>query len=40
MRSAEQGTLEGTTAGLLARSISFSGKSAADVLTPRTGSGS
>ena len=36
IRSAEQGTLENRTAGLLARSISFSGKSAADVLTPRT----
>jgi CBS domain containing-hemolysin-like protein len=36
IRSGEQGTLENRTAGLLARSISFSGKSAADVLTPRT----
>lgn len=35
-RSAAQGTLEGSTAGLLSRSISFSGKTAADVLTPRT----
>ena len=35
IRSAEQGTLENRTAGLLARSISFSGKTAADVLTPR-----
>jgi CBS domain containing-hemolysin-like protein len=35
LRSAEQGTLENTTAGLLARSISFSDKTAADVLTPR-----
>ena len=35
-RSAAQGTLEGPTAGLLSRSISFSGKTAADVLTPRT----
>ncbi len=34
-RSAEQGTLENRTAGLLARSISFSDKTAADVLTPR-----
>ncbi|MBM9466772.1 hemolysin family protein [Nakamurella leprariae] len=34
-RSAAQGTLEAPTAGLLARSIAFSGKSAADVLTPR-----
>ncbi|SDP32402.1 Hemolysin, contains CBS domains [Nakamurella panacisegetis] len=34
-RSAAQGTLPGETAGLLARSISFSGKTAADVLTPR-----
>ncbi len=35
MRSAAQGTLEDRTAGLLARSISFSGKTADDVLTPR-----
>ncbi len=35
-RSAAQGTLEAPTAGLLSRSISFSGKTAADVLTPRT----
>ncbi len=35
IRSAELGTLEDRTAGLLARSISFSGKTAADVLTPR-----
>ncbi|RIJ76481.1 HlyC/CorC family transporter [Nakamurella silvestris] len=35
LRSAAQGTLEGETAGLLARSISFSGKTADDVLTPR-----
>ena len=34
-RSAAQGTLEAPTAGLLARSISFSGKTADDVLTPR-----
>jgi CBS domain containing-hemolysin-like protein len=34
-RSAAQGTLEKPTAGLLARSISFSGKTADDVLTPR-----
>jgi CBS domain containing-hemolysin-like protein len=34
-RSAAQGTLEQPTAGLLARSISFSGKTADDVLTPR-----
>ena len=34
-RSAAQGTLPGATAGLLSRSISFSGKTAADVLTPR-----
>lgn len=34
-RSAEQGTLEAPTAGLLARSIAFPGKTAADVLTPR-----
>lgn len=35
-RSAAQGTLPEPTAGLLSRSISFSGKTAADVLTPRT----
>ncbi len=35
-RSAAQGTLAAPTAGLLSRSISFSGKTAADVLTPRT----
>jgi len=35
-RSAAQGTLEQPTAGLLARSISFSDKTADDVLTPRT----
>jgi CBS domain containing-hemolysin-like protein len=35
-RSAAQGTLAQPTAGLLSRSISFSGKTAADVLTPRT----
>ncbi len=35
-RSAAQGTLPAPTAGLLSRSISFSGKTAADVLTPRT----
>ncbi|AZI57914.1 HlyC/CorC family transporter [Nakamurella antarctica] len=35
MRSAAQGTLEGPTAGLLARSISFSSKTADEVLTPR-----
>lgn len=35
-RSAQQGTLERPTAGLLARSISFSDKTAEDVLTPRT----
>ncbi|GGL91279.1 hemolysin family protein [Nakamurella endophytica] len=35
-RSAAQGTLATPTAGLLDRSISFSGKSADDVLTPRT----
>lgn len=35
-RSAAQGTLEAPTAGLVARSISFSGKTADDVLTPRT----
>lgn len=35
-RSAQQGTLEEPTAGLLARSISFSDKTADDVLTPRT----
>src|SRR5664279_2851002 len=34
-RSAAQGTLEAPTAGLLARSIAFSGKTADDVLTPR-----
>lgn len=34
-RSAAQGTLEAPTAGLLARSISFSGKTAEDVFTPR-----
>ncbi|HZM65447.1 MAG TPA: hemolysin family protein [Nakamurella sp.] len=34
-RSAAQGTLEAPTAGLLARSITFSGKTADDVLTPR-----
>ena len=34
-RSAAQGTLERPTAGLLARSLSFSGKTADDVLTPR-----
>ncbi|GAA2010731.1 HlyC/CorC family transporter [Nakamurella flavida] len=34
-RSAARGTLEAPTAGLLARSIAFSGKTAADVLTPR-----
>jgi CBS domain containing-hemolysin-like protein len=34
-RSAAQGTLEAPTAGLLARSIAFSDKSADDVLTPR-----
>ena len=34
-RSAAQGTLEQPTAGLLARSISFGGKTADDVLTPR-----
>ena len=34
-RSAARGTLEKPTAGLLARSISFSGKTADDVLTPR-----
>ena len=33
-RSAAQGTLEAPTAGLLARSIAFSGKTADDVLTP------
>lgn len=35
MRSAAQGTLEGPTAGLLARSISFSSKTADEVFTPR-----
>lgn len=35
-RSAAQGTLTSPTAGLLSRTISFSGKTAADVLTPRT----
>lgn len=35
-RSAAQGTLEQPTAGLLARSILFSDKTADDVLTPRT----
>ena len=35
-RSAAQGTMPAPTAGLLSRSISFSGKTAADVLTPRT----
>ncbi|TKV60666.1 HlyC/CorC family transporter [Nakamurella flava] len=35
-RSAAQGTLEAPTAGLLARSIAFSDKTADDVLTPRT----
>jgi len=35
-RSAAKGTLEAPTAGLLSRTISFSGKAAADVLTPRT----
>lgn len=35
-RSAAQGTLPAPTAGLLSRTISFSGKTAADVLTPRT----
>jgi CBS domain containing-hemolysin-like protein len=35
-RSAAQGTLPEPTAGLLSRSMSFSGKTAADVLTPRT----
>ncbi len=35
-RSAQQGTLAAPTAGLVSRSISFSGKTAADVLTPRT----
>ena len=35
-RSAAQGTLPEPTAGLLSRSIAFSGKTAADVLTPRT----
>jgi len=35
-RSAAQGTLPAPTAGLLSRTISFSGKVAADVLTPRT----
>lgn len=35
-RSAAQGTLAAPTAGLLSRTISFSGKTAADVLTPRT----
>lgn len=35
-RSAAHGTLEKPTAGLLARSISFSDKTADDVLTPRT----
>ena len=34
-RSAAQGTFEAPTAGLLARSIAFSGKTADDVLTPR-----
>ncbi len=34
-RSGAQGTLEAPTAGLLARSLSFSGKTADDVLTPR-----
>ncbi len=34
-RSAAEGTLAGPTAGLLSRSIRFSGKLAADVLTPR-----
>ena len=34
-RSGAQGTLEEPTAGLLARSLSFSGKTADDVLTPR-----
>ena len=34
-RSAAEGTLARPTAGLLARSITFSGKLAADVLTPR-----
>ena len=35
-RSGAQGTLEQPTAGLLARSISFSDKAADDVMTPRT----
>lgn len=35
-RSGAQGTLDEPTAGLLARSISFSDKTADDVLTPRT----
>jgi len=35
-RSAAQGTLAAPTAGLLSRTISFSGKTADDVLTPRT----
>lgn len=34
-RSGAQGTLASRTAGLLSRSISFAGKTAADVLTPR-----
>ena len=34
-RSAEAGTIEGPMAALLARSLSFGGRSASDVLTPR-----
>lgn len=34
-RSAEAGTIEGSMAALLARSLSFGGRSASDVLTPR-----
>ena len=34
-RSADQGTLEAPTAGLLARTLDFPDKTAADVLTPR-----
>lgn len=34
-RSAEQGTLEPSTARLLVRSLAFSGRRAADVMTPR-----
>ena len=34
-RSAEVGTLDGTTADLLTRSLDFSGRTAADVMTPR-----